>query len=59
MRRMMLASVRRFSESGEAPLGLSQPVDYARLRAAELMLPLGTPWQKALGDAGPAETAPA
>jgi phthalate 4,5-dioxygenase oxygenase subunit len=59
MRRMMLASVRRFRESGEAPLGLSQPVDYARLRAAELMLPLGTPWQKALGDAGPAETAPA
>jgi phthalate 4,5-dioxygenase len=48
MRRLMLASVRRFSESGENPLGLSEPIDYASLRAAELMLPLGSSWQNVM-----------
>lgn len=54
MRRLMLASVRRFTESGETPVGLGGPVDYPRLRAAELSLPHGSSWQKAV-DAGRAE----
>lgn len=47
MRRLMLQSVRDFTEKGATPLGLGQSVDYHKLRAAELMLPIGTPWHHA------------
>jgi phthalate 4,5-dioxygenase oxygenase subunit len=46
MRRLMLASVRRFMEKGEAPLGLAASVPYGRLRAEEGMIPLGRTWQE-------------
>jgi phthalate 4,5-dioxygenase oxygenase subunit len=45
MRRLMLDSVRRFSEGGEPPLGLREPVDYSRIVADERMIPLGAAWQ--------------
>lgn len=44
LRRLMLQSLREFTDKGEAPLGLAQPVAYRTLRAEELMLPIGTPW---------------
>jgi phthalate 4,5-dioxygenase len=45
MRRLMLDSVRRFTETGAPPLGLDRPIPYHRLRAEEKMIPLGAPWQ--------------
>jgi phthalate 4,5-dioxygenase len=45
MRRLMLDSVRRFTENGEPPLGLAEPVDYKTLRAQEAMIPLATSWK--------------
>jgi hypothetical protein len=38
--------VREFTDKGATPLGLAQPVAYHRLRAQELMLPVGTPWHQ-------------
>ena len=45
MRRLMLNAAKRFTEHNETPPGLSQPVAYAKLRAAERMVPRGTSWQ--------------
>jgi phthalate 4,5-dioxygenase oxygenase subunit len=43
-RRMMLDAVKRFSEQGTTPVGLTAPVPYADLRAEEQMLPLDASW---------------
>jgi phthalate 4,5-dioxygenase oxygenase subunit len=45
MRRLMLDSVRAFSERGEPPLGLREPFDYAKLHAEEKTIPIEVPWQ--------------
>lgn len=45
MRRVMLDSVRAFTERGEPPVGLAEPVPYERLRAQEKIIPLDVPWQ--------------
>jgi phthalate 4,5-dioxygenase oxygenase subunit len=44
-RRMMLDSVKRFMSEDATPIGLSDPIPYADLRAEEQMLPLDAPWQ--------------
>jgi phthalate 4,5-dioxygenase oxygenase subunit len=44
-RRMMLDSVKRFTEEDALPIGLTDPIPYADLRAEEQMLPLDAPWQ--------------
>jgi phthalate 4,5-dioxygenase len=44
-RRMMLDSVKRFIAEDAAPIGLTDPIPYADLRAEEQMLPLDAPWQ--------------
>ena len=44
-RRMMLDSVKRFTEEDAVPIGLTDPIPYADLRAEEQMLPLDAPWQ--------------
>jgi phthalate 4,5-dioxygenase oxygenase subunit len=44
-RRLMLDSVKRFTDSGTTPIGLTDPIPYADLRAEEQMLPLDAPWQ--------------
>jgi phthalate 4,5-dioxygenase oxygenase subunit len=48
MRRLMLDAVRRFTAGDGPPLGLAAPVDYARIRAEEGMIPIGASWE-ALG----------
>jgi hypothetical protein len=40
MRRLMLESVRKFTEHGVTPLGLDAGVSYSTLRAEEMMVPL-------------------
>jgi hypothetical protein len=56
MRRLMLQSLRDFTESGKTPLGLGVALDYKKLRAEEALVPLDTPWQKLcrLGEPQPA-----
>ena len=49
-RRMMLASVEKFMKDGEAPLGLSEPVDHRSLRSGEGMIAHGTRWQVLVDD---------
>ena len=49
LRSLMLQSMRNFIDKGQAPLGLAEPVSYGELRAEELMLPLGAPWQDTRG----------
>lgn len=44
MRRLMLDAVRRFTEHGDAPLGLAEPIPYERLRAEERIIPRATSW---------------
>jgi phthalate 4,5-dioxygenase oxygenase subunit len=44
-RRMMLDSVKRFTTEDATPIGLTDPIPYADLRAEEQMLPLDAPWQ--------------
>jgi phthalate 4,5-dioxygenase len=43
-RRMMLDAVKRFTEDGVTPVGLTAPIPYAELRAEEQMLPLDASW---------------
>jgi phthalate 4,5-dioxygenase oxygenase subunit len=45
MRRLLLNSVKRLMEKGEAPIGLGASVPYGKLRAEEKIIPLATPWQ--------------
>lgn len=52
MRRLMLDSLRAFTEGERPPLGLSEPVPYHRLRAEEAMVPIATPWQTVGAHAG-------
>jgi phthalate 4,5-dioxygenase len=54
MRRLMLDAVRRFEAEGAPPLGLAEPVDYARLRAEERIVPHEVPWQTVGACAGEA-----
>jgi phthalate 4,5-dioxygenase len=51
MRQRMLDSVRRFTDRGEAPLGLGTTTSYARIKAEEKIIPLDAPWQTVGGDA--------
>jgi phthalate 4,5-dioxygenase oxygenase subunit len=44
-RRLMLESMQRFTQHGEAPLGLREPVAYAAVRGEDRLLPHGAPWQ--------------
>jgi len=44
MRHLMIDAARRFA-NGEAPLGLTDPVPYDKLRAEERIIPIDTPWQ--------------
>jgi phthalate 4,5-dioxygenase oxygenase subunit len=44
-RRLMLESLQRFTENGDAPLGLREPIAYAAVRGEDQLLPLGAPWQ--------------
>jgi phthalate 4,5-dioxygenase len=48
MRRLMLDSARALAETGEAPVGLRDAVDWRRLRAEEGMLPLDASWEDKL-----------
>jgi phthalate 4,5-dioxygenase oxygenase subunit len=57
MRRVMLDSLRAFIADGSAPLGLAEPVPYARLRAEEAMIPIDAPWQTVGAFAGEPVTA--
>jgi phthalate 4,5-dioxygenase oxygenase subunit len=57
MRRLMLDSVRAFTERGETPLGLSEPFDYAKIHAEEKTIPLAMPWQTVGAFAGEPTTA--
>jgi phthalate 4,5-dioxygenase oxygenase subunit len=59
MRRLMIDSVRRFNETGAAPLGLTGPMPYDRIRAEELIIPLAQPWQSVGAFAGESTTAEA
>jgi phthalate 4,5-dioxygenase oxygenase subunit len=43
-RRMMLDAVKRFTDDGTTPVGLTAPVPYAALRAEEQMLPIEASW---------------
>ena len=43
-RRMMLDAVKRFTENGTTPVGLTAPIPYAELRAEEQLLPLNASW---------------
>lgn len=45
MRRLMLDSVRAFTEKGTAPLGLGERFAYAQLRAEDKLIPVDTSWQ--------------
>jgi phthalate 4,5-dioxygenase len=45
MRRLMLDSVLRFASDGTPPLGLREPVRYAKLRAEERTIGRDVPWQ--------------
>jgi phthalate 4,5-dioxygenase len=45
MRRLMLQSLRSFTENAQPPLGLTAPVAYSQLRAEEKIIPLGTAWK--------------
>lgn len=45
MRRLMLDAVKRFAETGEPPIGLTEPVPYHKLFAEEKIIPIGEPWQ--------------
>lgn len=44
-RRLMLDMVDRFQTSGEIPAGLKDPVDFAALKSAEAIVPLGKDWR--------------
>ena len=55
MRRTLLRSLERF-EAGGRPVGLEEKVDYARLRADDAIIPLGTPWQSVGAFAGESQT---
>ena len=44
MRRRLIDGVRAF-ENGAPPLGLAEPVDYLRLKAEEMLIPISEPWQ--------------
>jgi phthalate 4,5-dioxygenase oxygenase subunit len=46
LRRLLLESVKKFSEGGEKPLGLAKPVNYDALHAAEGMMPLKASWRE-------------
>jgi len=52
MRRLMLDSVRAFTERGATPLGLGAAID--DIYGAEGMLPLDQPWQRLLESGTPA-----
>jgi phthalate 4,5-dioxygenase oxygenase subunit len=52
MRRLMLEAVRRFSDAGEPPLGLTETIPYNRLYAEEKIIPIDTPWQTVAAFAG-------
>jgi phthalate 4,5-dioxygenase len=43
-RRMMLDAVKRFTDEGTTPVGLTAPIPYAVLRAEEQMLPIDASW---------------
>jgi len=57
MRRLMLDSLRAFIADGSTPLGLAEPVQYAKLRAEEAMIPIDAPWQTVGAFAGEPVTA--
>jgi phthalate 4,5-dioxygenase oxygenase subunit len=44
-RRLMLESLQAFTERGEAPLGLREPISYPAVRGEDQLLPIGAPWQ--------------
>jgi phthalate 4,5-dioxygenase oxygenase subunit len=48
MRRIMLDSVKQFTETGAPPVGLAEPVAYETLHAEERMIPKGSSWQGVL-----------
>jgi len=52
LRRILLESVGRVANRAETPIGLAEPVAYAKLRAEERIVPLDTPWQTVGAHAG-------
>lgn len=44
-RRLMLESVQRMTQQGEAPLGLREPIQYNAVRGEDRLLPRAAPWQ--------------
>ena len=45
MRRILLDSVRKFSERADPPIGLDVEVAYDKIRAEERIIPIDAPWQ--------------
>jgi phthalate 4,5-dioxygenase oxygenase subunit len=52
LRRVLLDSLGGMNKRGEQPIGLREPVDYAKLRAEERIVSLDTPWQTVGAHAG-------
>ena len=44
MRRVLLDSLER-CQRGEPPIGLQQPIPYAKLSGADAVIPIDAPWQ--------------
>lgn len=49
-RRMMIDAAEQLVQSGKAPIGMNEPVDYGRLRAGEGMVPHAERWQVVMED---------